>query len=160
MTMAIDWRMGRRAWLLGVVLGLVAAPGCASLKAFQARQQYIQDQTRSHAYAKPIAVVWPEVRKLLFEQGFKTKDSDTGNSFSLETEEKKDGDSKVRYLVLGTKIDDGSCKVEFTRMGSGVLGPTSERDLDLEWALLRRVDPEAGTRIEHEATAAGEKTKT
>jgi hypothetical protein len=154
--MSIEWRMRVRV-LLGAVA--VAGMGCASLKAFQARQQYIQDQTRAHAYAKPIAAVWPEVRKLLFEKGFKTKDSDTGNSFSLETEEKKEGDSKVRYLVLGTKLDEASCKVEFTRMGAGVLGPTSERDLDLEWALLRRVEPEAGERIEHEASAAGEKTK-
>jgi hypothetical protein len=154
--MSIEWRVRARI-LLGVVL--VAGTGCASLKAFQARQAYIQDQTRAHAYAKPIAAVWPEVRKLLFEKGFKTKDSDTGNSFSLETEEKKDGDGKVRYLVLGTKVDEGSCKVEFTRMGAGVLGPTSERDLDLEWVLLRRVEPESGERIEHEASAAGERTK-
>jgi hypothetical protein len=148
-----------RLMLMGALVGLSLAPGCASFKAFQAKQQYIQDQTRAHTYARPIAMVWPELRKLLFEKGFKTKDSDTGNSFSLETEEKKDGDSKVRYLALGTKIDESSCKIELTRMGSGVLGPTSERDLDLEWSLLRRVEPEAGERIERESIAVGERTK-
>src|SRR5207249_1902913 len=103
--------------VLALALGLGLAAGCASLKGYQAKHQYIKDQTRTHVYAKPIAVVWPEVRKLLFEKGWKTKDSDTGNSFALETEEKKDGDEMVRYLVTGTKVDESSCRIEFTRVG-------------------------------------------
>jgi hypothetical protein len=144
-----------------VIIALALAAGCASLRGYQAKQRYIQDQTRAHVYARPIGVVWPEVRKLLFEKGFKTKDSDSGNSFALETEEKKDGDEMVRYLVTATKVDETSCRVEFTRVATGAVGrPASERDLALEWALLKRVEPDAGSKIENEAVAVGEKAKT
>jgi hypothetical protein len=147
----------RRSLLL---LGLFLAAGCASMKAYQARQQYIKDQTSTHVYAKPMAEVWPEVRKLLFEKGWKTKDSDSGSSFALETEEKKDGAEMVRYLVTGTKLNEASCKVEFTRVATGAVGrAASERDLDLEWVLLKRVEPQSGTKIESDAVAVGEKAK-
>jgi len=146
--------------LLGLALALALAAGCASLRGYQAKQNYIKDQTRSHVYNHPIATVWPEVRKLLFEKGFKTKDSDSGNSFALETEEKKDGQEMIRYLVTGTKVDEGPCRVEFTRVATGKVGsPASERDLDLEWALLKRVEPDAGQEIESEAVAVGDKAK-
>jgi hypothetical protein len=151
---------GDRRTFFALALALTLAAGCASLRGYQAKQQYIKDQTRSHVYARPIATVWPEVRKLLFEKGFKTKDSDSGNSFALETEEKKDGEEMIRYLVTGTKVDEGACRVEFTRVATGKVGrPATERDLDMEWTLLRRVEPDSGQKIEGEAVAVGEKAK-
>ncbi len=160
--MTIDLRplsLGRRA-LLAMVLGIGLTTGCATLKGYQAKQQYIKDQTRTHVYARPIATVWPEVRKLLFEKGFKTKDSDSGNSYALETEEKKEGEEMIRYLVTGTKVDDSTCRVEFTRVATGTVGrAATERDLDIEWTLLKRVEPDAGQKIESEAVAVGEKAK-
>ena len=129
------------------------------MKAFQVQRQYVRDQTAKRVYKKPVAELVPEARKLLFEKGFRTKDTSSDASASIETEEKKDGDTKVKYLVLVTKVDEASCKFEFTKVSSGLLGPTSERDLDLENVFMRRVDFEAASQIEKEAIAEGEKSK-
>jgi hypothetical protein len=151
--------LARRCLLLGFAAVVAFGGACASVKAFQVQRQYVKDATAKHVYKKPIAEIWPEMRKLLFERGFTAKDTGSETSYSVETTEKKDGDTLVKYLVLGTKVDDASSRVEFTKVSTGLLGPSSERDLDLENVFMRRVDFDSADKIEREATAAGEKSK-
>jgi hypothetical protein len=100
------------------------------------------------------------VRKILFEKGFQAKDSDTGSSFSLETESQTADGKMVRYLVQGVKVDDSSCRVEFTKMSSGAKGTSSNRDLEMEWQLLERADAASAQQIKTAAEAEGNKAKT
>jgi hypothetical protein len=148
--------VARHALLLAVV---ALGTACASVKAFQAERQYVRDQTAKHVYQRPVAELLPEVRKLLFEKGFRTKDTSSEAAGSVETEEKKDGDSKVKYLVLTSQAQGGGYKVEFTKVSTGLLGPTSERDLDLENVFMRRVDFDSAAQIDKEASVEGRKVK-
>ena len=156
----IGERAGRNTVLAAAVMVAASSLGCATLRAGMARQKYIHEQTQAHVYQMPIADVWPNVRKLLFERGYQVKGSDTGNAFSVETESKPgDAGSAVRYLVQGTKLDERSCRVEFTKMTSTPNGSKSDRDLDLEWQLLKRVDPAGAQQIETAAQAEGDKAR-
>ena len=143
----------------GMFVLALASGGCAMLRAGAAQQKYINEQTTQHVYQMPITQVWPNVRTMLFAEGYKTKSSDTGGSYSLETEPKMDGDKTVTYLVQGTKVDDNSCKVEFTKNVQGSIGTTSNRDPQMEWHLLQKVDPPAAQKIKADADAEGEKAK-
>jgi len=140
---------------------VAAAAGCAALRAGAAKSSYIEDQTRHHVYDQPIAQIWTGVRQLLFERGFEATDSDVAGSFATETAPHVSYDGKTRedYLLLGTKISEASCRVEFTKRETGPTGTTSQRDLDLEWLLLQRVDPESAARIESEANEAARKAR-
>jgi hypothetical protein len=136
-----------------------ASVGCDALRAGAARQKYINEQTAQYVYQKPINTVWPNVRTMLFGEGYKTKSSDTGGSYSLETEPKADGDKSITYLVQGTKVDDNTCKVEFTKNVQSSMGTTSNRDPEMEWHLLQKVDPPAAAKIKADAEAEGEKAR-
>lgn len=136
-----------------LLTALVVATGCAALRAGAAKSSYIEDQTRHHVYGQPIAQVWPGVRQLLFERGYEARDNDVAGSFAVETAPSfsPDGKTRLDYLVLGTKISEASCRVEFTKREAGPTSTTSHRDLDLEWLLLQRIDPQSAARIESEA---------
>jgi hypothetical protein len=144
---------------MGLVALIVASSGCAAMRAGAARQKYINDQTQQHVYKMPITQVWPNVRTLLFEQGYQSKTSDTGGSYSLETEPKMDEKVAVRYLVQGVKIDDSSCRIEFMRMSAGEKGTKSDRDLEMEWRLLQKVDTASADQIKKQAEGEADKAK-
>jgi hypothetical protein len=144
------------AMLVAVVLG---GAGCNALRAGGARHKYINDQTQSFVYKMPITQVWPNVRTTLFEAGYETKSSDTGGSYSLETEPKTDSGETTRYLAQGVKIDDNSCTIQITRASFSPTRKHSERDLDMEWTLLQKVDPASASQIKGGADAAGEAAK-
>lgn len=153
----------------------VAATGCEALRVSEAKTRFIEDETRHHVYNQPISQVWTGVRQLLFERGFEARDSDVAGSFAIETapifsyggnpvgfEQVVNGrtvTTKCDYLLLGTKITEASCKVEFTKRETGPTGTTSGRDLDLEWTLLQRIDPEEAARIETGAREAGRQAR-
>jgi len=147
---------------LSLLTALVIAGGsCEALRAGAAKSSYIDDQTRQHVYAQSIAQIWPGVRQLLFERGFEVRDSDVAGSFAIETAPSLgyDGKTRVDYLILGTKISEASCRVEFTKRETGPTGIRSQRDLDLEWVLLQRVDPQSAARIESEANEAARQAR-
>jgi hypothetical protein len=139
----------------------VAATGCEALRVSEAKTRFIEDETRQHVYSQPISQVWTGVRQLLFERGFEARDSDVAGSFAVETAPmfSPDGKTKCDYLLLGTKITEASCKVEFTKRETGPTGTTSGRDLDLEWTLLQRIDPEEAARIMTGAREAGRQAR-
>lgn len=158
----------RSKWIFRAVMGLAvvtASPnlvGCAALRASGARSKHIDAQTRDYVYQQPLNKVWPQARQLLFSEGFSVKDTD---STTAETEWKKVGDSRERYLLSGIEVDEGTCRVQFTldeqyKSSDGGWGDSrTKRDIDLEWKLLKQVDPEAARKIESEADAAGEQAK-
>jgi len=148
--------------LVLVVLSVSALgwAGCASIRASGAKHQYIESKTESHVYDKPLAAVWPEARQLLFAKGYSVKDTD---SSSAETEWKKSSDDfRNRILLTGTPMNDSSCKVQFMkeeqqRMDGEWRSNGAERDLGLEWELIRKVSPDVADKIEMEADAEGQK---
>jgi hypothetical protein len=154
--------MNVRTVLLALVLagtGL-ASVGCAAMRSSGARHQYIESKTESHVYDKPLSAVWPEARQLLFAKGYSVKDTD---SSSAETEWKKSSDDfRNRILLTGTPLSDTSCKVQFMkeeqqRMDGEWNSNGAERDLGLEWELIRKVSPGVADKIETEADAEGQK---
>lgn len=145
---------------LVVSMSAVSVTGCASMRAAGAKHQYIESKTESHVYDKALSSVWPEARQLLFAKGYSVKDTD---SSAAETEWKKSGDDfRNRILLTGTPVSDSSCKVQFMkeeqqRMDGEWRSNGTERDLGLEWELIRKVSPETADKIETEADAEGQK---
>jgi hypothetical protein len=149
----------RALGMLALLVVALTTAGCAALAAGAARHKYVNEQTQAHVYNMPITTVWPNVRTLLFEKGYETKSSDTGGSFSLETEPKLDNGESIRYLAQGVKIDDKSCRIEITKATVSPTRTHSERDLEMEWALLEKIDATSASKISADADAAGEAAK-
>lgn len=173
----------RASALLSAAL-LAAAGGCASTKAARTRERVLRTQLDAFHFAKPLDDVWPEVRRLLYERryGLVGKDAEalgldlpTGllTYFTRAKETQPDGSGgrfletgwgpgqvKRRYRVEGFPAGDG-CRVVFTAIPEdttelGHDGRDRFRDLDMELALARRVDPQSAERIEAAVAAAVE----
>lgn len=142
-----------------VAVLLVMAAGCSHLRASSARQRYIKDQTAAYVYQQPIQEVWPHVRKTLLERGYQTKDVDSGGAYSVETEPRAEEKRVVRYLVQGTKVDDGHCRIEVTRMVEEKGRVDTTRDVDLEWLLIQRAEPQGAQQITNGAEAEATKAR-
>jgi hypothetical protein len=124
-------------------------------------------------YRKPIAEVWPQVRTLLKEEGFSLMEAP--GAFEITTEwlqvgaPSSLGTAYARYLVRGRQPNPGMTQVEFLRQnrtetrsaptpafaaeqpaGLGT-GGNLQRDLEMEWKLLQRVDPEAAKGLKAES---------
>jgi hypothetical protein len=145
---------------------VVLLTGCAAIRGATARRNHIEDATRGHVYNRPVDQVWGPARQLLFEHGFTVRDTGEGGTHQAETEWKQeDRDRRVRYLVSGMPASDDRAQVQFTRSEeqhekSGGWSPLdTERDLDLEFELIKRVEPEQASHIETDADQAKEKAK-
>ncbi len=136
--------------------------GCAGLRASSARHAHIEKETEAFTYSKSLSTVWPRARQILFAAGFEVKDTDASNA---ETSWKFDGAYRTRYLVSGFAIDESTCKVQFTKASQqkkedgGWYQPDIERDLEMEWKLLREVSPDAGAKIKKDADVKGEEAR-
>jgi hypothetical protein len=130
-----------------------------------------------HVYRKPIAEVWPQAIALLKEQGFSFKAGKEG--FEAHTEFKMAGapsslgTTYVAYLVRGIQKGPGQCSVEYwkrisseSRGADNTTGRPNEvaesgprtdtgnfnRDEELEWQLIQRVDAESAEALKAQAT--------
>ncbi len=140
---------------------LVGQVGCASFRAASAKHAYVEKQTASHVYSKPLAEVWPAARKMLFSGGYEVKDTDASNA---ETEWKVEKNHRTRYLLSGIAVDDGSCRIEFTRaeeqQDKGTWSALdTDRDLKMEHDLIEQVEPDRAKQIDAEAEAEAEKAR-
>jgi hypothetical protein len=135
--------------------------GCATIRGATARQRGIETETQNHVYAMSIGQLWPQIRKLMFENGFKTREGDNlEGSISIETEPKRQDKTETRYLLQVTRLDAGGARIEFTRQEKDANGSVStERDLKMEWTFLQRADPAGATRIKQLADAEAERAK-
>lgn len=146
----------RVVWLTATLAIMATVGGCAAMRAAAARQQYIHGQTQNYTYKRPIGQVWPNARTLLFENNYEVKNTGEAGVYTLETEWAYDGNRQTRYLVQGIVIDDQSCQVHFTKITqyTGQNNNSSGRDLDMEWFLLKQMDPTMATEIEAGAEEA------
>ena len=144
---------------VGLLIGcIVAVSGCAFLKGSMAKTKHIREQTEIHTYKKPLDQVWGQARQLLFGLGYEVKDSGPQDA---ETEWKVEGNERTRYLLSGIVVSEQSCKVQFTKASQSKApkskefdsGTTTERDLKLEYELIKKIEPEEHARIEKEAKA-------
>jgi hypothetical protein len=149
----------------------LAASGCASYAAQRARQRALEAQLSGWQGAQPLDEVWQEARRLLSERGYPlaAKDAEAVGQKSgswverllskahetvvrgpaersLETGW---GRSRNRYKLESHPRDEGF-QVFFWRIDEAMQDRPghSTRDLELELALVRRVDPEAAARID------------
>jgi hypothetical protein len=150
-----------REGLLSVTL-IALLVGCAAMRGATARRKHIEDATRGYVYNRPVDQVWGQARQLLFERGYTVRDSGEGGTHQAETEWKHDGNRRVRYLLSGMPVGDDKAQVQFTRSeeqrDKGEWSSLdTERDLDIEYELLKRVEPEQASVIEADAEKAKDK---
>jgi uncharacterized lipoprotein len=161
----------RSPWSLPLVLLAVTtlAAGCTASR----REAYIQDKAAQHVYRKPIAEVWPQVRMLLKEKELPLREAPGGYEISTDWHmvgaPSTLGTNYVRYLVRGRQPTPTMCSIEILKQnrveaGQGPVdartGKRQEigtdttnlvRDMEMEWELLQRVDPEAAKALREEA---------
>ena len=160
--MGIQYRKTRVGVLSLTLIALLT--GCAAIRGATARRKHIEDATRGHVYNRPVDQVWTQARQLLFERGFTVRDTGEGGTHQAETEWKQDGNNhRVRYLLSGMPATKDKAQVQFTRAeeqldkGSGWSPLDTDRDLDMEFELIKRVEPEQASGIESDADKAKDK---
>ncbi len=153
------------SYKFGFVSGILAIAfmfgGCSYIKSSMAKSKYIHETTKAYVYKKPLKQVWPKARQILFKKGYSVNDS---GEYMAETEWKTNDTNRERYLLAGIEVDDESCKIQFTHAsesrdstsGSFSGGVSTERDLDLEYKLIKNVSQKEHDRIEKEAEAKGQ----
>ncbi len=133
-----------------IVLGALTAAACVGAPP---HVEHARSNAKQYQYQVPLEEVWPFALQLVEEQGFaieKNQAREGGARFSAETTWMPVGRQQVRMIVQGMGYADNSSQVSFMRQKRH-LGQTEvslERDLDMEWALLRLVDPDAAAAIE------------
>ena len=161
----------RSPWSLPLVLLAAAtlAAGCATAR----REAYIQEKASQYVYHKPIAEVWPQVQMMLKEKELPIREAP--GAFEISTDWQPVGAPSTlgtnyeRYLVRGRQSTPATCSVEILRQNRTEAGPgpvdtqtgqrqdigtdatNLQRDRELEWELMQRVDPEAAKALREEA---------
>lgn len=161
-------------------LPLLLLLASASCSATALRQAKLKRGLDDYAYPRSVAEVWPEVQRLANERGYPLVGSDRkavglearnrlleafSPGFDTRTRatggrilETGAGDGGVRLRAEAFPTGSGGCRVVFTQLKRDDTNPALQlesRDLDLELALLQRVDPVAAARIEGVAPPAG-----
>lgn len=145
-------------FLLSILFVFVSVTGCASMRQNSAREAHINRGVKSYVHTQGVSRVFPEARKILFEHGYQTRDSDR---MTLETEWGHDGyNTEIRYLVVAQQVSGGH-QIHFMKneLKDGERRPTVTRDLDMEWTLIQRVDPQFTSQLQAEADAVARRTK-
>ena len=157
---------------LMLLAALALTSGCAARQ----REAFVHDKAHEHVYRAPLAEVWPHARALLQEKGYSLMEAKGG--FEAQTEWLQTsgasslGTTFQRYLMRGRERGPGQSSVEFYKMvrsesrgadnvdenggrGGGMntaqASNQSILDLEMEWELLQRVDPEAAKAYQAEA---------
>lgn len=141
---------------------LLAATSVSAACAGGSKERHAQEAAAQHVYAQPLEQVWEQARLLLREQGYGVREA--VGSFEMLTDT-RDGNelstlgvSHRRIFAKGVRTPDGRARVEFFRvewMGTTIddpdqsrrTKPKRSRDLELEWRLLQRVDPETARKL-------------
>ncbi|MFP2924092.1 hypothetical protein ACLESO_02515 [Pyxidicoccus sp. 3LG] len=164
-------RRGAAALLILAAVSLSTA-GCAGRR----REAFLHDKAREHVYRKPIAEVWPQAVALLKEKGFSFRAGKEGfeasTEFKMEGAPSSLGTTYVAYLVRGIQKGPGQCSLEYwkristeARGADNTTGRPSElndsgprtdtgnfnRDEELEWELIQKVDAESASALKAQA---------
>jgi hypothetical protein len=147
---------------------LVAA-GCAA----QQREARLREQLDATTIDRPLAEVWPAALRLLDERGYPLAGSDPVRigksaqgtlarlvSRGRETHTASDGRwvaetnlgrGSVRYRVEGWDLGGSASRIVYTAVegepAGGAGADRTSRDVQLELALLRELDPERAARV-------------
>ena len=134
------------------VLCLLAA-GCASVQRSAAEQDLRNSAISQMAYQLPDSSIWTAVGSLLGEEGYRWTGNPTPNGV-LRTHWRCGSSScdALRITLGPAGLDGRSVTVLRTshEIGDSIV-PQTERAFDVEWSLLRQLDPANASAI---ATAA------
>lgn len=137
--------------LIGALLGLT---GCSS-EPIDPKQPAFDPKPAELVYNRPLAEVWPKVRRFFYEHGLEPKNPFKRGSYTLETDWRDEGHaSRARYRAEGMAVTEGSCRIRVTRTSEGTYFaglPSDREDRRLEWEMLERIDPAQAHRLEAEA---------
>ncbi|MCP3136172.1 hypothetical protein [Pyxidicoccus xibeiensis] len=164
-------RRGAAALLMLVAVSFTTA-GCAGRR----REAFLHDKAREHVYRKPIAEVWPQALALLKERGYSFRAGKEGfeasTEFKMEGAPSSLGTTYVAYLVRGIQKGPGQCSLEYwkristeSRGADNTTGRRTEvndaaprtdtgnfnRDEELEWELIQKVDSESANALKAQA---------
>lgn len=164
-------RRGATALLVVAALSLTTA-GCAARR----KEAFLHDKAREHVYRKPIAEVWPQALALIKEKGFSLRGGKEG--FEVQTDFKMVGapsslgTTYEAYLIRGIQKGPGQSSIEYwkrisseTRGADNTTGRPAERndsgprtdtgnfnrDEELEWELIQRIDSESASSLKAQA---------
>ncbi|HTP50555.1 MAG TPA: hypothetical protein VMK42_07655 [Anaeromyxobacteraceae bacterium] len=162
--------------LAASLLAALLASGCASMRAAEARDEYLAKALGAYEYPKSCLELWPSVVRLLAGKGYSLVGGDrtvagqppqggfsSTMSAGYETRGTGGGDLTVgtdwnrswtRYVANGTLTGPASCQVSFTRIWKDSVDMAGENSADspqMELDLLKSVDPAAAARIEAQA---------
>lgn len=134
------------------------------MRGMSAKHAYREQQTENHVYKQPLKAIWPQARQVLFEKGFEVKDTDGSNAETEWRLDPSDNKQRERYLLSGVEVSDSECKIQFTKAtqfknGADWGSPQTERDLGLEFDLIKKADPDAYAQIEAEGDKRAEAAK-
>ncbi len=146
----------RRLARTALVIAFLLAASCGWLMGKMAEQMHKQRALDDHVYKEDIGEVWKELAEIGESVGCDMPDKPkVGETIECTGSDK--------YWI---RVDERSgghqveIETEVTRKDADGKEKTSrERDWDLEWKLLERVDPDTAKKIQDEADAKGEKAK-
>lgn len=149
--------MLRRALATLVLCSIVlAVPACGWIVGEITEQLHRQRALEDHVYEQDLALVWKEVRDLWTSHGCEAPEQPVvGETLACEADEK-------RWLRLTKRSNGHQIEIEVERTQKDAEGKDKtvrERDWQLEWKLLERIDPDKAAEVEGEAQAKGEKAK-
>ena len=134
----------------------------------------MQEKASQYVYHQPIAEVWPQVLTLLKEKELPLREAQGGYEISTDWQmvgaPSTLGTNYVRYLVRGKQPSPAMSSVEIfkqnrvetaqnqgARTGRGEETPGGthsnnlQRDMEMEWELMQRIDPEGTKALREEA---------
>ena len=142
--------------LVGALAALtLTSMGCSYLQASGERSRVIRMEMERYVYDEPCTRVFPEVRTVLFQEGYTVRNTGEG-SMTLETEWTRfENGRERRYLAQGIASDPQSCqlRVSYEELSSTDSRSTG-RDYDMELRVLQVVDPKDHAEIQRRAEAA------
>jgi hypothetical protein len=161
-----------------LALALLALAGCAAARAEQGRQQELRRQLDARALPAPLEQAWPAALRVLAEAGYPLVGKDReaagqpAQSVALDLFSRgfstrvvgKDaraaatgmGPDRTRFQIAGAPAPGGS-RVVFTKIYENPTEPSErreERDMDMELALWRKVDPQGAAALAGGAATA------
>jgi hypothetical protein len=135
---------------------LAAAGGCATARQTLLEHQYREAAIGRVAYSQPDDAIWKEVTALLKSEGYFWQASAWRDSV-LRTDWRCRGD-RCDSLVVSLSNSGSERRVVASRTGydtdADMKVPSTDRAYDIEWALLRRLDPDHARELESSTRVA------
>jgi hypothetical protein len=155
---------------------IAAIACCAVLAACATPQRHVRlrELLDAHAIALPIEDVWPKALRLVGDRGFPlvgqdrervglppqsalaafvSRGHDTRVAEDRWVSETSTDSAQLRYRIEGTRLGPRSCRVVFTAVQGQKTELSEEqyRDVELELALVRELEPERAARMRETA---------